>query len=434
MTMGANPAQLPTKTTASAERARIAIFQAFWRLHSNAVYSARILADAGYDVDLFLFGMESPIPICSMDGLKGITVHSLNAGADPFNSRANRHFLVHQLLRVFLRLPRRAWMVVWNRFLLLAKSDRGLVPRDVLKRTAKIINGQQYKAFIGIEKGGLIWAGAIARKQPTVLIYWSLELYTRNHPFISNILNRRRKAAEEVNHNRCWATVVQDPMRAKVLLDDNRISHQMRMLYVPISRMGGCTKRQSQSWRRRLGIRDDEIVILSHGMIADRRLCAELAHCAQTFSDAWVLVFHGFGDDETIKRIFEIDRRGKVRLSLDLVDQKDEPEIMGSANISLVLYQKYPDNDCLTGFSSEKLALSLQCGIPIIAFNYPSFHHIREQGCGILVDDLSEIPKAASQILTEYGHYSSRAHDAFNKYFRFEKNFEKVLRAFDELN
>jgi glycosyltransferase involved in cell wall biosynthesis len=123
-----------------------------------------------------------------------------------------------------------------------------------------------------------------------------------------------------------------------------------------------------------------------------------------------------------------------VRLSLDLVDLAKEPEVMRSADISLVLYQNETQNDCLTGFSSEKLALSLQCGVPIIAFNYPSYEHIRDEGCGILVDDLSEIPRAASKILADYTNYSSRAYRAFEKYYRFEANFQKVLAAVNELN
>jgi hypothetical protein len=59
---------------------------------------------------------------------------------------------------------------------------------------------------------------------------------------------------------------------------------------------------------------------------------------------------------------------------------------------------------------------------------------IRDEGCGILVDDLSEIPRAASKILADYANYSSRAYRAFEKYCRFEANFQKALAALNELN
>src|SRR5262249_40244106 len=186
--------------------------------------------------------------------------------------------------------------------------------------------------------------------------------------------------------------------------------------------------------RRKLGIKKEQIVILSYGLIVEGRLCLKIATLAQDFPDDWVLVFHGFGDASIIKKIYDIDAKKKVRCSLDLVDLSSEPDVMGSANISLVLYQKEVQNDRLTGFSSEKLALSMQCGVPIIAFNYPSYEHVLEEGCGVLVDDLSEIPRAGSKILADYANYSSRAYRAFEKYYRFEANFQKVLVALEDLN
>ena len=424
---------LPTGT--SGERPRVALFQAFWRLHSSTVYSAQVLADSGYRVEVFLFTVDDSIPMSALNDAEGIFVHRIEAGKNFPRSAGGSSLPVPQLRRIFSALRRRAMMPLWSYVLLLLKSDKGLIPKDVLDQTIRAMDGQRYRAYIGIEKGGLIWAGAIARRRPTALIYSNLELYKRNHPFfVSSMWARRIKAAEEMNHARCWATIVQDPIRGNVLLDDNRITRSTRMLYVPTSRMGRPVSWKSRCWRRQLGIEEEKIVIVSHGMIAEGRFCIELAELAQAFPDNWLLVFHGFGERSIIHRISNIDTKQHVRLSLDLVDLAKEPEVMRSADISLVLYQNETQNDCLTGFSSEKLALSLQCGVPIIAFNYPSYEHIRDEGCGILVDDLSEIPRAASKILADYANYSSRAYRAFEKYYRFEANFQKVLAALNELN
>jgi len=430
---------LPTGT--SGERPRVALFQAFWRLHSSTVYSAQVLADSGYRVEVFLFTVDDSIPMSALNDAEGIFVHRIEAGKNFPRSAGGSSLPVPQLRRIFSALRHRAMMPLWSYVLLLLKSDKGLIPKDVLDQTIRAMDGQRYTAYIGIEKGGLIWAGAIARRRPTALIYSNLELYTRNVSaqvaialVRSTMWIRRMKAAEEMNHARCWATIVQDPIRGNVLLDDNRITRSTRMLYVPTSRMGRPVSWKSRCWRRQLGIEEDKIVIVSHGMIAEVRFCVELAELAQAFPDSWLLVFHGFGERSIIHRISNIDTKQHVRLSLDLVDLAKEPEVMRSADISLVLYQNETQNDCLTGFSSEKLALSLQCGVPIIAFNYPSYEHIRDEGCGILVDDLSEIPRAASKILADYANYSSRAYRAFEKYYRFETNFQKVLAALNELN
>lgn len=55
-------------------------------------------------------------------------------------------------------------------FRLWVRSEKGLLPKEVLQRTSTIMNGGRYKALIGIDKGGLLWAGTMARlhQSPTV--------------------------------------------------------------------------------------------------------------------------------------------------------------------------------------------------------------------------------------------------------------------------
>src|SRR5262245_58594973 len=126
---------LPTGTPG--ERPRVALFQAFWRLHSSTVYSALMLADAGYRVDLFLFTVDDSMPMKALYGVEGVFVHSFEA-ANVFRSvgeGSSVRFIVAQLRRIFLTLPRRAMTKFWNYILLLMKSDRGLIPKNVLDRT-----------------------------------------------------------------------------------------------------------------------------------------------------------------------------------------------------------------------------------------------------------------------------------------------------------
>src|SRR5262249_10853998 len=162
---------------------------------------------------------------------------------------------------LFLVIPYRAMCWLWNWLLLLSCSGRGIIPEKIMDRTAKAMRGG-YTALIGIEKGGLIWARAIARRRPAALIYWSLELYTRSYSFIGNgIWHRRMKLAEEVAHNNCCAMIVQDAVRGKILLADNRITKEMQILYVPISRMDRSAVPHTSCWRSSLGINPLQIVI-----------------------------------------------------------------------------------------------------------------------------------------------------------------------------
>lgn len=424
------------KEPARWEKPRIALFQAFYRLHSSTIYAARALARAGYRVDLFLFKVDTSIPMNVAMCTEGVFFHSFDSEKKVRSGKEviSRSQLVKHLRRLALRFPYRALNWLWNWFLLLTSSNRGLFPKIIIDLTVNEMRSGRYTALIGIEKGGLIWADTIARQFPVALIYSSLELYTHNHPFSSrDIWNRRLKAAEVAAHNHCWATIIQDAAREKVLLEDNRIRREMQMLHVPISRMESNLVPVNYSLRRNLGINLEQIVLLCHGKIAEQRLCVEITQVAQDFPHDWLLVFHGWQEGSAFKKIRDADEKRRVRLSSQLVDLSDEPQVVGSADISLVLYRNDSQNDLLTGFSSEKLALSLQCGVPIIAFDYPTYEHIANERCGVLIDDLSEIPSAVQKILDDYSEFKRRALASFGKHYSFERNFEVVLKALHQL-
>jgi glycosyltransferase involved in cell wall biosynthesis len=421
---------------------RVALFQAYWLLHSGTAFSALMLAKAGYYVDVFLFKVDASITADTLDGHENICVHSFQpiVGVSDGGSLVCSRDL-RPSIRVFAKRLRTYLVAKWRRvigsFLNLFRfwlgSEKGLFPEEILERTFTIMGGNAYHALIGIEKGGLAWAGAVARIHRSPLIYFNLELYTRDHWFYSGYWNKRLKAAEEKYHKCCWATIVQNDERGRVLLDDNRIPTDMKMLYLPVSRCGGPITSKHRWLQERLGLDDSQIIILSHGMISEARYSLELARIARSFPQDWTLVLHGFGSDSEIQKIRQLEKRERVRLSLRLADRSEEHQVVSSAKVSLVFYQKRYFNDRLTGFSSEKLALSLQCGIPVIAFDYPSYSHIRDEGCGVLVNDLTEIPSAILQILTDYENYRLRAFATFEKFYQFEINFATVLRALNEL-
>jgi glycosyltransferase involved in cell wall biosynthesis len=422
-------------------RPRVAIFQAHWRLHSSTVFSALTLANAGYSVDVFLYKVDISLPSNMLEQAGHVSVHSfepqmLRAGQGiPGESKTIRKIMQRGAMYLFSR-GRSALRRLVNESLFLLDSDTGLIPRRIIRRTAEItLRGHHYKAMIGVDKGGVIWARAIARKYPSALIYYSLELFTSDEWSTYGLWHKRMKAAEERAHKSSWATIVQDPTRGRVLLKDNKITNDMKMFYVPVSRLGERGASKSHWLQASLGFSESQIVILNYGMISDDRFTTELVKVAQSFRDSWKLVFHGWGWnlDALIQNAIKMDKKNKVRFSLKLVDVSEEASVMGSAHISLVLYSGKSDNDQLTGFSSEKLALSLQCGVPIIAFNFPTYEHIRDEGCGVLVNNIAEVPDAVQTILSDYTNFSERAVATFDRHYSFRTNFNKVVSAIDEL-
>jgi glycosyltransferase involved in cell wall biosynthesis len=424
------------------ERPRVAIFQAHWRLHSNTVFAARMLAQVGYRVDMFLYKVDVSLAAGTLDNARHIFVHSYaaemlraNAGSASAPPSAIGETWATQMFRCIMSRGVSKSRKAVDLVLLLFGWDIGLIPRSVRRAAVDAVRTGRYRAMIGVEKGGLIWAAAVARRKPAPLIYLNLELFTAEMYSTWGSWHPRMKAAESRAHRQCRATIVQDEIRGQILLKDNQVRPDMKMVYLPVSRSGGPHPEKSRWLQAALQLPSSSIIVLSHGMISEDRYTTALARVAQSFEDDWVLVFHGWGwnVNSVIESAKRADEKNKVRFSLQLVDVSEEVLIAASSQIALVLYGKSNLNDQLTGFSSEKIALSLQCGVPVIAFNYPTYEHIESEGCGVLVNELSEIPDAVRRVLADYTNYRARAFATFDRHYSFETNFNCVLATLDTL-
>ncbi len=416
----------------------VAIFNACWLLHSNVVYMAVALANAGYKVDLFLFEADERLVENMLDGQTGVTVHRLGRLADypepaaPTPPRGPTLQLLHDLaFKVRWRFRKVSPKAIRERFW----PETTILPQPVLEQTAQRMAGNRYRAFIGVEKGGLVWAHLAAKRSPAPVFYYSLELYTRDHPYCSwSDLNRRLKLAEEKCHRRCYATIIQCERRGKAILSYNGVRSDAKLVYLPISRLEKEGRVESRFFQDRFGLASDTVLLLIFGLISEHRLSPELARAAQRFPADWRLVFHGHGPEPVIQQIRQIDQRGRVVLSLDQVPQDQLTRVVSSARIGLVLYASETINDQLVAFSSEKIALSLQCGLPVIAFRYPGFDFLEMERCGVLISTLDELAAAGRKILESYGEYHRNALASFHRHFSFEKNIHALLEEVRKLS
>jgi glycosyltransferase involved in cell wall biosynthesis len=303
----------------------------------------------------------------------------------------------------------------------------------LVKTTIKIIDNGDYSACIGIEKKGLIWAAQIAQKLHVPYLYHSLELYTAEHPEVRKSANARiLKNVEKIYHKNAYATIIQDERRGEILLRDNGVKNE-RKLFVPISMLGPAYRKRSRYFQAKLCLPDDTSVILNFGLIWKERLCFEVTKIAQNFPNNWVLVFHGHEEDGEIKKIRSIDRKNKVIISSQFVDESRIQEVVSSAHIALVLYKSNLQNDILTAFSSEKLALCLQCGLPIIAFNYPGYEILTEYKCGALIKKIEELIPAIQKIMNSYDEYRQNAFKCFEAKYEYSHNYHKVVETINQL-
>lgn len=414
----------------------IAIFNAHWWVQSSIYYMASYLEKEGYHVDIFLY--ESNESLC--DGLLKDS-DSIKIYRPGQATQVDRELIREKRTGVLQKYRQFAKKIIpiWFRikilemlkfFLFIICPQSGIIPLSIRQKVIAMVRLNPYVAFIGVEKGGLYWAGEVAKKINIPTVYYNLELYTRNDRELKkrDVL-RRLKPFEEKFHRRCALTIVQDIERGKILLSDNRVRRPMKMAYLPVSIAGDITLNKSEWLQNELKLPPGTVVILYLGFIANDRLCDKLVAIAQSFPEKWRLVLHGLGHPQVIDQMHQIDKLGRMKTSLRLVPVKERETVVRSAQIGLALYANDSLNARLTGFASEKIALYFKCGVPLIAFRYPSYEHIDQEKAGVLIDNIEEMPAAIEKILSDYDSYVQGAYECYKKYYCFETNFSRVLAS-----
>jgi hypothetical protein len=432
-------------------RPRVGVFQAMWPLQSQVTNGIRQLLTRGYDVDLFLYRVAQEFETLGgidQTGVPNLRVIDLSdyARDSEGGKRGNAGFsLLKEAVKRVLRSQPGVYgtieRVEGERQKLMRSlrksihlNDADLLPRHLFEQTRLHMAGRHYRCLVGIERCGLVWAGHMASGVGTRLVYWSLELYTNDHPrFRHKKEFRMSKRLERRYHLRSDATIVQDSERADVLLRDNRIG-KTRLLLVPVSVMGPPAPGKTTYIHGMLGIAPGKRVILAFGMMARWRLTLETVRAAQDFPDDWILVVHGPCEDAGYLRELSCSNvNGRARLSTGTIPQSEIGELAASADVGLVLYSNANYNDLLTGRSSEKAALYSRAGVPMVAFGYTSFKQVFDSyHCGRCISSFDEMIPAIEAILGGYDCYRAGALRAFQEVYEFPRQFSKVVAWLDD--
>lgn len=435
---------------------RIAIFQARDPVSSQTVNSAVMLAEAGYAVELFCHNKSYGWRYVEFEklGKKGVQVHEFNpihratlGNPSLINATSAHHS--RQRLRKLIRATVPSLVVLrdcivstlrnaLHVYRLLRGSEEGLLPRGIVPQTLRLMAGKRYRCLIGIEKNGLIWAGQIAENLQLPFMYYSTELYTEDYWRLvmgKSVAFRRLRQAECKYHGKAAATIIQDPERAQVLFQDNRLSiPRASVFYVPVSLLGGHYQKPSRFLHEALGFPRDRKVILYFGNIWEDRYVLELAEAAQAFPDDWIMVMHGEQHDAVVEKIKGLDRLKRVMISLKMVPSDRIQELIASADIGLAFYSDLIQNDRLTAFSSEKMALYMQCGVPFVSFDYPGYRRLaNEDRCGLVIQSMRELQETIARILKSHDEFRGSARRAFDKYYDFSRNFSPVIQGIESL-
>lgn len=437
------------------ERPRVGLFQASWPLQSHTLNLAKTMVAEGYSVDLYLFDVDTSFVDLESAADEGLSVHVWGASSAPQHPDGRASSFQGALpspvnwgwIPSRLRPTARSFKRVWKRVLgqigdmagemrqtalLHSLPCRNLLPRPVLLQSAQRVTATPHALLVGVEQLGLIWAAEVARPTGVPYAYLSLELYTRDHPHSRTTLARRIKQCEARCHRAAAATIIQDEPRARVLLEDNGVQ-ATNVLYLPVSVPGPARCTRTTFLHDRLGLAGDVQIVLQLGVIAEGRLSLSLAAAAQSLPPGCRLVMHGQGRPATFQAIAAADHGDRVSLSTELVSESELPDLVASAAVGLVLYGPRFDNDRLTSRSSEKLALLLRSGVPVVTFGYPGYELIRDYGCGVLINSLDELPNAVRTILADRNAYAENAVRCFEEQYDYSRLVPPVVAALGRL-
>jgi len=420
----------------------VALFQARWALQCHTTNLAEALANAGYRVDVFLYDVDASLVNVRAVARPQLTIHQWAGPGAPNTDGGQGVSAWAEIKKTVKKVPcvsdlsrrvKHKTREMRERWLLRLRSPRGLIPRDVLEKTIASVESAPHVALVGVEKLGLLWAAEVSKATGVPFAYYSLELYTRDHPNANVSAQAKRvKGLEQWAHRAAAVTIVQDERRARVLLADNGVENT-RLVFLPVSVPGPPRPSRTQFLHDQLSLQSGAKVILQLGGIRKERLGVQLAASAQSFPPACVLVMHGEGSPSMLQAVKEADHDDRVVLSTHLVSDERLPELIASADVGLVFYGATNQNDILTARSSEKLALFLRSGVPIVAYAYPGYEVIREYRCGVLIHELPQLPDALLTILASREEFSENALRCFVDLYDFNSLVKPVVHTLGHL-
>jgi hypothetical protein len=293
--------------------------------------------------------------------------------------------------------------------------------------------------MVGMDPEGLASASLYAKLLNVPLAYWSLELLLSGE--ITTQEKKRIKKLEITDSRRAVLTIVQDPWRGQILIDENGID-PTRLFFVPNAPGGKARREKSDYLHMRLNIGLDRKVILCTGTINQWSMSAELVAAAADWPDEYILVlqsrsYKNVWRDEYIEKVIELADPKKVIISFEPVPPSEYRRFVDSADVGLAFYavnisQRSTidgENIHVLGLSSGKIAGYLYSGLPVIvndAVIGPK-ELVESSSSGFCVRQPPDIKEALALIFDRYDWYVGNACQCFDQNLELEKHFIPVI-------
>lgn len=293
---------------------------------------------------------------------------------------------------------------------------------------------RKYDIVIGVDLGGGCAAYISSLILPTdKLVYWGLEITTKQQPMLAN---RLLKFFEIRMCKKADLLLSTDLSRMKDVCNENNTTLSNRnIICLPHSPSGFSTQLKSRFFQKMFSLDMDSIIILHAGWMHEVMQSKSLARASRGWPKEWKLVFHErMNRNRSEPYIKEVANAGgqNLYLSLNPVPYNEIDKVIASSTIGVVIYgssSEWGTSWISLAKGSGKIAHYLKCGKPIVCVNIPGLKEIiSKYKCGVLFNDVNEIHSAILEILKNYSFYSSNALKCYKNEYEFSNYFNNFLK------
>ena len=223
-------------------------------------------------------------------------------------------------------------------------------------------------------------------------------------------------------------------------LNRNFGTSDSQFLYLPNSTFTKEVHTDSKFLHQRLGLNENQHIILHSGGLGKWFLCQEFAQATRKLREDAIVVFHT-SHNTTGTSYFKdiqsevINNKLPVKFSLQPVSDEELDNLVASATIGTAFYSV----DIL-GYKAENMGVAagkignyLKCGVPVICTNLPSLQYIRDYGCGILIDSFDQLNEAIDKTLSNLDEYKANAYTCYEELWEPTAYLKKIYKSIHDI-
>ena len=283
----------------------------------------------------------------------------------------------------------------------------------------------EYDYIWTIDEYGLLWAEWINQKyhKKFKLVYYCLELYWEHFSLPEKkkwkyfkeyvLFEKAREVLLKVS-----IIIIQDEPRWKVLCQYTGIDNDSDKILLPVS-IKNYEKKLMGNLHDRLGINAEKKIIFYPTLIAPKRGCIELTQMVEHLEDRFVTVIHGFASIKGFAdKLGENISTSKIIISNTTFGYQELVDMHQDVWCVFLYYGENDNNDKYIANSSNKLAMSLQAGKPIITIGNRMLAELCEEyecGKALMKWSEEEFAEVVHDIEENYDLYCKNARKCYKE-------------------